>query len=45
MRIHDRHLGRAEVLRRVGSLAQVGGVQLMAYEEGHARGKVVITME
>jgi len=38
MRIHDRELGRAEVLRRVGSLAQVGGVQLMAYEEGHARG-------
>jgi hypothetical protein len=38
MRIHDRELGRADVLRRVGSLAQVGGVQLMAYEEGHARG-------
>jgi hypothetical protein len=38
MRIHDRDLGRAEVLRRVGSLAQVGGVQLMAFEEGHARG-------
>jgi len=38
MRIHDRELGRAEILRRVGSLAQVGGVQLMAYEEGHARG-------
>ncbi|CAN5753467.1 aldose 1-epimerase family protein [soil metagenome] len=38
MRIDDTELTRADVLRRVGSLAQVGGVQLMAYEEGHARG-------
>ena len=31
--------GRArELLRRVGSLAQVGGVQLLRHEEGHARG-------
>jgi hypothetical protein len=38
MRINDQDLSRREVLRRVGSLAQLGGVQLMAYEEGHARG-------
>lgn len=38
MRIGDQELSRVEVMRRVGSLAQAGGVQLMAYEEGHARG-------
>jgi len=38
MRINGRDHSRHEVLRRVGSLAQAGGVQLMAYEEGHARG-------
>jgi Domain of unknown function (DUF4432) len=38
MRIGERDYGRTDLLRRVGSLAQVGGIQLMAYEEGHARG-------
>jgi hypothetical protein len=38
MRIGEQDYGRKDVLRRVGSLAQVGGVQLLAYEEGHARG-------
>ncbi len=38
MRIHDRDYSRQELMRRVGSLAQVGGVQLYAHEEGHARG-------
>jgi len=38
VRIDQHEYSRADVLRRVGSLAQVGGVQLMAYEEGHARG-------
>lgn len=38
MRINERDYDRAEVLRRVGSLAQVGGVQLLSFEEGHARG-------
>jgi hypothetical protein len=38
MRIHEREYDRRELLRRVGSLAQVGGVQLLSYEEGHARG-------
>ena len=31
---HARH----ELMRRVGNLAQVGGVELMRHEEGHARG-------
>jgi hypothetical protein len=31
-------LPRQEILRRVGNLAQVGGVELMRYEEGHSRG-------
>lgn len=31
-------LSRTELLRRVGSLAQVGGVELVSHEEGHARG-------
>ena len=38
MRIHGQDLTRADILRRVGSLAQVGGVQLLSHEEGHARG-------
>ena len=38
MRINDRDFTRSELLRRVGSLAQVGGVQLLSHEEGHARG-------
>jgi uncharacterized protein DUF4432 len=31
-------LSRQELMRRVGSLAQVGGVELVRHEEGHARG-------
>jgi hypothetical protein len=31
-------LNRRELMRRVGSLAQVGGVELVRHEEGHARG-------
>jgi hypothetical protein len=38
MHIGGRDYTRREVLRRVGSLAQVGGVQLQEYAEGHARG-------
>jgi Domain of unknown function (DUF4432) len=29
---------RRELMRRVGNLAQVGGVELLRHEEGHARG-------
>ena len=29
---------RAELMRRVGNLAQLGGVELVRHEEGHARG-------
>jgi Domain of unknown function (DUF4432) len=32
-----------ELLRRVGNLAQVGGVELVRHEEGHARGVRAIT--
>jgi hypothetical protein len=38
MRIYERDLGRRELLRRVGNLAQVGGIDLVTYDEGHARG-------
>jgi hypothetical protein len=31
-------LTRRELMRRVGNLAQVGGVELVQHEEGHARG-------
>jgi Domain of unknown function (DUF4432) len=31
-------MNRRELMRRVGSLAQVGGVELVRHEEGHARG-------
>ena len=31
-------LTRGELMRRVGNLAQVGGVELLRHEEGHARG-------
>lgn len=31
-------LTQRELLRRVGNLAQVGGVELLSHEEGHARG-------
>lgn len=38
MIVNGRDLGRRELLRRVGNLAQLGGVETMSYEEGHARG-------
>ncbi|HUQ23823.1 MAG TPA: DUF4432 family protein [Gaiellaceae bacterium] len=38
MRIHEHDYDRRELLRRVGSLAQVGGVDVHVHEEGHARG-------
>lgn len=38
MRIYDGEYSKHELLRRVGSLAQIGGVQLLSFEEGHARG-------
>jgi hypothetical protein len=38
VQLNDRDYSRRELMRRVGSLAQVGGVQLLAHEEGHARG-------
>ncbi len=38
MKIYERDLSRRELLRRVGNLAQVGGIELVSYEEGHARG-------
>ncbi|MGA3219265.1 MAG: DUF4432 family protein [Acidimicrobiales bacterium] len=38
MQIHEKDYSKYELMRRVGSLAQVGGVQLLSYEEGHSRG-------
>jgi hypothetical protein len=38
MRISGWNYRRAELLRRVGNLAQVGGISLMEYAEGHSRG-------
>lgn len=38
MRIHQSEYSRSELLRRVGNLAQVGGIELVTYEQGHARG-------
>ena len=38
MQLYEREYSKYELLRRVGSLAQVGGVQLISYEEGHSRG-------
>jgi Domain of unknown function (DUF4432) len=38
LRIYERDLSRRELLRRVGNLAQVGGIDVVSYEEGHARG-------
>src|SRR5262245_675495 len=37
-RLFDTELSRRELLRRVGNLAQVGGVELLAHEQGYARG-------
>jgi hypothetical protein len=38
VRVFGSDLPRQELLRRVGNLAQVGGVQLLSHEEGYARG-------
>lgn len=38
MQIYEKDYSKYELMRRVGSLAQVGGVQLLSYEEGHGRG-------
>lgn len=38
MHIYEKDYSKYELMRRVGSLAQVGGVQLFSYEEGHSRG-------
>jgi hypothetical protein len=38
MRINGRELGRRELMRRVGNLAQAGGVELVSAGDGHARG-------
>lgn len=38
MKIFGADVTRAELLRRVGNVAQLGGVQLLSFEEGYARG-------
>jgi hypothetical protein len=38
MRIYERELSRREVMRRVGNLQQVGGIEHVSYQDGHARG-------
>lgn len=38
MKIHGTEISRQELLRQVGNLAQVGGVQLLSFEQGYARG-------
>ncbi len=38
MRVFKTEIGRTELLRRVGNLAQVGGVELLSHEQGYARG-------
>lgn len=38
MRLQGREWTRREIMRRVGSLAQVGGTTLLEHQEGHARG-------
>jgi hypothetical protein len=38
MRIYERDLSRREALRRVGNLLQLGGIEHVSYEDGHARG-------
>src|SRR6266571_5000791 len=38
MRIYERELSRREVMRRVGNLLQVGGIEHVSYQDGHARG-------
>ncbi len=38
MRVFKTEIPRSELLRRVGNLAQVGGVELFSHEQGYARG-------
>ncbi len=38
MRLFGAEMTRGELLRHVGGIQQLGGVQLMSMEEGHARG-------
>jgi|RhiMethySRZTD1v2_1073278.scaffolds.fasta_scaffold167057_2 uncharacterized protein DUF4432 len=38
MRIYGNEYSKQDLLRRVGSLAQLGGVEVISFEEGHARG-------
>jgi hypothetical protein len=38
MQLYDTSYSRSELLRRLGSLAQVAGIELMTFGEGHARG-------
>jgi Domain of unknown function (DUF4432) len=38
MKVFKTELARSELLRRVGNLAQVGGVELLSHEQGYARG-------
>jgi len=38
MRVFNSTIPKRELLRRVGNLAQVGGVQLLSHEQGYARG-------
>ena len=38
MRLFDNEISRSELRRRVGNLAQIGGVELLSHEQGYARG-------
>jgi hypothetical protein len=38
MKVFKTEIPRSELLRRVGNLAQVGGVELLSHEQGYARG-------
>src|SRR5438105_12153594 len=38
MKVFRTDISRSELLRRVGNLAQIGGVELLAHEQGYARG-------
>ncbi len=38
MFIYEREHSKEELMRRVGNIAQLGGIELLRHEEGHARG-------
>jgi Domain of unknown function (DUF4432) len=38
MKVFGSEIPRTELLRRIGNLAQVGGVELLSHEQGYARG-------